>query len=163
LSLVVADTSPLNYLVLLGHAELLPRLFDRIIIPERVADELRHRNAPEGVSAFIKTPPAWLQVHPAIATPPIQGVDMGEAEAIALAVAIQADALIIDDAAGRAAAKAHGLAVVGLIGVLERAADRDWIDLKSVFGRLVTEMDFRIDKQLLATRIRLHEGRKERR
>jgi len=87
---------------------------------------------------------------------------MGEAEAIALALAVQADALIMDDAAGRAAAKAHGLIVVGLIGVLERAADRDWIDLKSSFDKLTTETDFRIDKQLLATRLRLHEDRKGR-
>ena len=162
MSLVVADTSPLNYLVLLGHAELLPRLFNRIIIPKRVADELRHRNAPEDVRAFIETPPTWLEVYPVAATPPIHGIDMGEAEAIALAVAVQADALIIDDAAGRAAAKARGLVVVGLIGVLERAADRDWIDLKSAFGRLVTETDFHIDKQLLARRLRLHEDRKRR-
>lgn len=38
--LVVADTSPLNYLVLIGQVEFLPALFERVFIPQIVRNEL---------------------------------------------------------------------------------------------------------------------------
>ena len=47
--LVVADTSPIRYLVEIGHIGILPRLFERILIPSLVHDELRHPSAPKSV------------------------------------------------------------------------------------------------------------------
>ena len=44
--LVIADASPLHYLVLIGYVEILPALCERIIVPERVFAELRHPRAP---------------------------------------------------------------------------------------------------------------------
>ena len=38
--LVVADTSPLNYLVQIGCAHLLPELYDRVMVPDAVFEEL---------------------------------------------------------------------------------------------------------------------------
>jgi predicted nucleic acid-binding protein len=49
--LVVADTSPIRYLVEIGHIGLLPQLFERIFIPSLVYDELRHPSAPAAVRA----------------------------------------------------------------------------------------------------------------
>ena len=43
---VVADTSPVNYLVLIGHIEILPRLYNRVLIPTALLDELQHPLAP---------------------------------------------------------------------------------------------------------------------
>ena len=43
---VVADTSPLNYLVLIEAVEILPQLYKRILAPEAVIAELRSRDAP---------------------------------------------------------------------------------------------------------------------
>jgi len=40
--LVVADTSPIRYLVRIGKIDLLPHLFEKIFLPSVVADELRH-------------------------------------------------------------------------------------------------------------------------
>jgi predicted nucleic acid-binding protein len=40
--LVVADTTPLNYLVLIYHVELLSALFEKVFMPEPVCVELRH-------------------------------------------------------------------------------------------------------------------------
>jgi len=44
--IVVSDTTPLRYLAVLGHLELLPRLFDRVHCPSAVIQECRHPRAP---------------------------------------------------------------------------------------------------------------------
>ncbi|ESA36929.1 dna-binding protein [Leptolyngbya sp. Heron Island J] len=44
--IVVADTSPINYLLLIGQIDLLPRLFQQIIIPDIVRDEMSDPGAP---------------------------------------------------------------------------------------------------------------------
>ena len=59
---VVADTSPVNYLVLIGQIEILPRLYARIAIPSAVLGELRHPVAPEPVRDWSAHPPGWLEV-----------------------------------------------------------------------------------------------------
>ncbi len=39
--IVVADTTPLNYLVVIGHVDLLPALFGQVLIPTAVWNELQ--------------------------------------------------------------------------------------------------------------------------
>ena len=60
--IVIADATPLNYLVLIGHADILPRLFDQVLIPSAVMNELQRSRTPEIVRAWIAAPPAWLEV-----------------------------------------------------------------------------------------------------
>ncbi|MEI7773338.1 MAG: hypothetical protein WCK17_01050 [Verrucomicrobiota bacterium] len=60
--LVVADTTPLNYLVLIGQEHVLGALFDKVLIPEGVLEELKHPKAPEAVLVWIQTLPTWLEV-----------------------------------------------------------------------------------------------------
>jgi hypothetical protein len=60
--IVVADTSPLNYLVLLGHIEILEKIYAEVVVPQTVLDELQDGDAPAEVRAWFSTPPAWLQV-----------------------------------------------------------------------------------------------------
>ncbi len=62
LQLVIADTGPVNYLILIGHIDLLPRLFSRVILPTAVEEELRDIGAPAAVRAWIGSPPAWLEI-----------------------------------------------------------------------------------------------------
>lgn len=57
---VVSNTSPLNYLVLIDHQEILPALFGHVLIPEAVWHELRSPAAPKPVKAFLETWPSWL-------------------------------------------------------------------------------------------------------
>lgn len=64
--LVVADTGPLRYLIEIGHIEILPRLFQKILVPTLVFDELRHDSAPHLVKLWAKTPPDWVDVLPAM-------------------------------------------------------------------------------------------------
>ena len=54
--LVVADTSPINYLILIGHIDILPALFDKVILPGTVKRELAHPKAPLAVQSRIADP-----------------------------------------------------------------------------------------------------------
>ena len=49
MTVVVADTSPLNYLVLIGEIGILPRLYGRVLIPAEVFDELTESGTPPEV------------------------------------------------------------------------------------------------------------------
>jgi predicted nucleic acid-binding protein len=136
MTLVVADTSPLNYLVLIGSVELLPRLYDLVVIPRTVFAELTHPGAPSAVRRWIATLPPWANVRSATHVDLGGILDPGEAEAIALAQELRADAELLDEAEGREEALRLGLPVSGTIGVLEKAAERGLLDLGDAFRRL---------------------------
>ena len=61
---VIANNSPLRYLLLLDCIHLLPTLFGRVMIPPEVQAELQHRRTPGVVQAWIAHPPAWVDVRP---------------------------------------------------------------------------------------------------
>src|ERR1035438_3010613 len=101
--IVIADTTPLNYLILINHADVLPQLFGRVLIPPAVFEELQQPETPQPVQAWIARPPAWLQVRSLRYRPDrgLEYLDPGEREAIALAQEIQADHLLLDEAEAR--------------------------------------------------------------
>ena len=145
---VVADTSPLNYLVLIGAIEVLPRLFDKILVPTQVLDERRHSDAPQIVQAWVETRPDWLHVQTIDPGEDAKQLDEGERAAIALAQSQSADLMIMDDRPAVAAARMSGLEVIGTIGVLDLAARKGLIDLKLAFARL-KQTNFRYPPGLL--------------
>ena len=85
MQLVIADTGPINYLVLIGHIDILPALFEKVILPSIVRDELTA--APLLIRRLVTDPPSWVEVRKT--TTPCQdaslaSLDKGEEEAIAL-------------------------------------------------------------------------------
>lgn len=134
--LVIADTGPLNYLVQIGCVDILPRLFERVVIPNAVRIELSHPLAPLSVRAWMNAPPAWLEIHNTRDIPPIAGLDEGEAAAISLALSIHADMLLIDERTGSRVAQTRGLRVTGTLGVLDLAAERGLIDFADAIRAL---------------------------
>jgi len=58
--IIISDTSPLNYLVLIGHVEIVRELYGRVIIPQAVYDELQAPETPPEVQAWLANCPAWL-------------------------------------------------------------------------------------------------------
>jgi predicted nucleic acid-binding protein len=60
--LVVADTSPLRYLVQIDQVDVVPQLFEKIFIPAVVCEELRHPSAPQVVRNWISSVPEWLKI-----------------------------------------------------------------------------------------------------
>ncbi len=84
--IVFADTSPINYLLLIDQIHLLPRLFQQIIIPDIVRDEMLDPYAPLALQQWITNPPSWLAVQTVSAVDKtLSALDPGEQAAITLA------------------------------------------------------------------------------
>jgi predicted nucleic acid-binding protein len=150
--LVIADTGPINYLVLIEHIDVLQTLFQKVILPSAVQRELDDRDTPPSVRDWIANPPAWVEVRE---TPgrnlddvSLKGLDEGEQAAIALAAALNADLLLMDDREGVIVARSKGLTVTGTLGILSLAARRGLIDLADSFARL-KRTNFRYRQEIM--------------
>jgi len=146
--LVVADSSPINVLIRIDHVDMLPRLFGSVLIPPEVQAELSHTRTPITVRTFALSPPSWVEVRSATSIESIPPLDPGEEAAISLAREVKADALLIDEKDGRRAAAARSIPIIGTLGLLERAALNNLIQLPEAINRLKAT-DFRIDARLI--------------
>jgi predicted nucleic acid-binding protein len=148
--LVIADTSPIRYLVQIGHIDLLHRLFAAVSIPTEVARELSDPSAPPAVQSWIQSPPPWLRVLDVVVNddPALSNLDPGERAAIALGMTLKADLILIDERRGYAAAVSKGFEVTGTLGILDLAARRRLIDLQDAIERL-KQTNFRYRKEII--------------
>jgi predicted nucleic acid-binding protein len=97
--IVVADSGPLHYLILLEQTELLYHFYGQVIVPEAVLRELTVDKAPHPVKSWLSKPPSWFRVQSVPSdqlTSFTAELDPGEQEAIALAELLRADLLLID-------------------------------------------------------------------
>ena len=152
MSVIISNTTPINYLVLIDRIHVLGDLYGRVIIPQAVLGELQHEGTPVQVKAWVATHPDGLEVRALSAPldPSLAFLDEGEREAIRLAQEIQADALIIDEPAGREEAKRRGLRVIGTLRVLYDAAEAGLCDLEEAYERL-RQTTFRAHPRLFRT------------
>jgi predicted nucleic acid-binding protein len=146
--LVIADTGPINYLILIGHIDILPALFDHVILPAAVRDELTA--GPALVRDWIAHSPSWIEVRQAIPfhEASLEALDAGEEDAIRLALAIRADLLLMDDREGVLVARRKGLTVTGTLGVLGLAAKQGLLSLANAFEQL-KRTNFRYSQQIM--------------
>jgi len=120
---VISDTSPLRYLILIEQAELLPGLYTEVLVPETVVTELSHAKSPAVVRDWVQHRPDWLKVvlppvSPHISSIPLADLDAGERDAILLALHLKADLVLMDERDGVEEARRLGLTVTGTLGVL---------------------------------------------
>lgn len=151
MTVVVADTSPLNYLVLIGHIDVLHRLYGRVLVPPQVLAELTDSGAPHQVLEWIESCPEWLEVRNPredANDPALAQIDPGERAAIFLAQDERDVLLLIDDAAGRAEANRRAIPNTGTLGVLRAAATRELLDLRSALTRLAAT-NFRVSQAII--------------
>lgn len=140
-----------------GYEEVLPVLYGEVLIPEAVVRELDPPEGPAPISAWIEAPPPWLAVR---GIQPGRGehrsrrgeeslhhLDPGERAAILLARQTDAQLLLIDEAAGREAARAHGLKITGTIGVLGAAAKKGHLNAPQAV-RALKNTTFRASPEL---------------
>jgi predicted nucleic acid-binding protein len=149
MTVVVADSSPLNYLTLVDAIDVLPRLYGRILVPEQVIGELTETGAPDIVRLWTRVLPDWIEVRSVtVDARAMAHLDPGERAAIVLAEVERDALLLMDDAAGRMEATRRGIPSTGTLGVLRAAAEKDWVDLPAVLGRL-RQTNFRVSPELI--------------
>lgn len=147
--IVVSDTSPINYLLLIDQLDLLPRLFQQIIIPDVVRDEMLDSGAPPVLQQWISDSPPWLTVQAvSVIDETLNALDLGEQAAITLAQTLPADLLIIDERLGRQIACDRGLPIIGTLGILDDAADQGLIDLAETIAQL-QQTSFRVSRRII--------------
>lgn len=155
--IVVADTSPICYLLLIGEIDLLPQLYGRVLIPQIVQQELADERSPAIVQAWINQPPSWLVIQ-TVNVPSdsdLDNLDPGERAAIVLAEQQGADLIIIDELSGRRVALSRQFRVTGLLGVLDEAARQNLIDLPGAIARL-QQTTFRASLKLIESLLQQH-------
>lgn len=163
MKVVVADTSPLNYLIQIGEVGILSELYGWIIIPAEVFVELSDSEAPIEVRDWARQLPPWVEVRPVAANSDLPGLadlDAGELAAINLAKSEAEALLLIDDAAGRREGNRLGLATIGTLGVLRLAAVEELIELRAALGRLM-QTNFRAPGSLIRQLIAEDENRRQ--
>ena len=136
--IIVSDTSPINYLILIGQIDLLPQLFEQIIIPQAVYNELSDSLAPLPVQTWTVDTPSCLKIQPVSQpTDEIKNLlDPGESEAIILSQELNADLLLLDDMKARRIAKERGLVITGILGILDQATSMKLINLPNTVQSL---------------------------
>jgi predicted nucleic acid-binding protein len=143
--IVVADTSPLNYLVLIDEINLLPAIFGQVLLPQAVFQELGHLKTSPRVRQWVANLPAWLEVRTvvSVADAALLRIDIGEREAIQLALELGIRTVLIDEADGRRQAERLHLEVRGTLGILERAAKLGKINFREALTKL-EQTNFRV-------------------
>jgi predicted nucleic acid-binding protein len=121
---IVSNASPLINLARIGQLDLLPQLYGELTAPDAVWREVVLEGAGQPGAEEIETA-SWIQVQSATNRELVQALrqelDAGEAEAIALAMEIEAEFLLMDEHLGRETALHMGVRCIGLIGVLVEA------------------------------------------
>ena len=152
--LVISDTSCLSALIQTKHLHLLQNLYQGITIPSVVFEELSVLTD-FGIDITILQESHWLKVR----TPSDQillqklmlDLHEGEAQAIALAIELHADLLIVDDYEARKAASDLGLHITGLGGVLLEAKRHGFIkEVKPLLDNIIHAAGFYLGERVYA-------------
>jgi predicted nucleic acid-binding protein len=147
--IVVSDTTPLNYLILIDAVHVLPALFGRVYAPSAVIRELAHPHSPETVRRWADSLPQWLTVQDPTCIDPSLRLGPGEAAAIALAEELKADWVLLDERKGSRKAESRGLRVAGTLTIIEEAGAKNLLDYDEMRDRLVAETTFYVTDDVL--------------
>lgn len=154
--IVVSDTSPITNLAAIGQLDLLRQLYGNLVIPTAVYNEMAGVNKLVPGAIEVQTL-AWIQTQAVTNYQQVtqiqasqNNIDLGEAEAIALALELQANLLIMDERRGTVATN-YGINVTGILGVILQAKRNGLIvAVKPVIDQLINQVDFRVSSQLYA-------------
>ncbi|MFQ3679296.1 MAG: DUF3368 domain-containing protein [Pseudanabaenaceae cyanobacterium] len=158
---VVSDTSVLTNLAAIDRLSLLPLLYGTVIVPTAVYRELVDTDVPVPGGVEVRRA-SWLEVRSVVNQDVLQQLqierrlDPGESEAIALALAIGAELLLIDERRGRAEADRRGLKITGLLGILVEAKQKKLlVAVKPLLDALIATATFRVSAALYEQILRM--------
>ena len=148
--LIVSDTSPLINLAAIGQLNLIPQLFGSVILPQAVFNEITISG--KGKAGAIDIQNAnWVVIkqckNQSFVNKLLADLDLGEAEAIALAIEIGTTTVLIDESDGRAMALLYQLKPIGILGILLEAKSKNYIpsiqplmdDLRNIAGFYIAQ------------------------
>jgi predicted nucleic acid-binding protein len=145
---IVSDTSPINYLILIEAIEVLPKLFDEVLIPPAVHSELQRPRTPPAVFRWAASLPSWARIQRPFQIDPAIALGAGETEAISLAIELKISAILIDERKGRLAAEQRGILPVGTLNILDSADLRGLLDFEEAVARL-RKTNFHVEPALV--------------
>jgi len=145
--IVVSDSSPLIAFLSVDRIDLLTKLFDTVLIPPAVYDEVF------GVSRISEIPD-FIRIENPISETSVRFLSMslhpGESEAIALALEKHVNRIILDDKLARKTADRLGLSVIGTLGVLMLAKEKAFLtEIRPLIDRMIDKISFRIAPSVL--------------
>ncbi len=150
MTVVIADSSPLNYLTLIGSIDVLHRLYGAVVAPQQVIAELMDPAAPHEVSGWARNLPDWIDVRVVVLKDTgLLNLDPGERAGITLAQSEADRLLLIDEVACRIEASRRGIRTTGTLAVLRAAALREFVKLPTALARLL-ETNFRVSMELVS-------------
>ncbi|NJK63520.1 MAG: DUF3368 domain-containing protein [Synechococcaceae cyanobacterium SM2_3_1] len=150
--IIVSDTSPVNNLAAINHLHLLHQLYGMVFNPEAVYRELTGPNFPVAGVTEVQTFD-WIQTRTISDRTLVKALsnelDIGEAEAIALAVEMQADQVLIDERRGRLVASRLNLRYTGILGILVEAKSKGLIaEVRPLLDALINVAGFWVAEPL---------------
>ncbi len=156
--IIVSDTSPITNLAAINQLDLLQKLYTGIVIPTAVYNEMVRAGKIVPGAVEVQTLP-WIQKQSVVDSQRViliqetqENIDLGEAEAIVLALQLKSDLLLMDERRGRIVATSYGLQITGLLGVLLQAKRKMLIPaVKILMNQLIEQADFRVSDQLYTT------------
>jgi predicted nucleic acid-binding protein len=151
--LVVSDTSPLRALQAIEHINLLEWMYPRVLVPPAVLDELRI-DVP-GLGPFPVGAHPFMVCQAPRDISRVNGIEArlnrGEAEALVLALEVNAQYVLIDESLGRRVAASLGLRTVGVLALLVQAKQLGHIAaVAPQIDALARRINFRVSPQLRA-------------
>lgn len=157
--IVVADTSVILNLALVGHENLLDAIFHEVVAPPAVQAEFIRLAESSGCFAGLALP-QWIRVQAPESIPATiacdENLDPGESQALALALEIRADGVLIDEAHGRSIAIELGLTPIGVLGILVRAKRNGLLPtVAHVIDDLLAKARFRASDDLIREVLRI--------
>ncbi|MFH0726551.1 MAG: DUF3368 domain-containing protein [Pseudomonadota bacterium] len=155
---IISDSSPLMAFSAIGKLPLLQEELGQIIIPDAVWTEIavdgKHK---KGTGDILRAD--WIKIeyvkNQVLAKSLRKDIDYGESEAIALAVELDADLILLDDKMARTVASNFGLNILGTVGILIRAKKKGLLQqLRPELQNLLVEANFRLSHELINIALR---------
>jgi predicted nucleic acid-binding protein len=144
---VVCNTSPLQYLHQADVIDLLPRLYERVLVPAAVVMELEEGSARGVDLPDVRSIPWMMIVDPPAPELLSLVTDLGPGERSALAVALARHlTVVLDDALARRHAKLLGVQHTGTLGILIRAKREGYLPAVRPVLERFEELRFRLDE-----------------
>jgi predicted nucleic acid-binding protein len=152
--MIVSNTTPIVCFLKLGRLDILKNIFNEIIIPQAVYEEVTAKpDEAEAINALtecglFKTRPVENKFAVSLLQKQI-GLDLGESESIVLAQELKAELLLMDERKGRRVAVENGISISGTLGVLIKAKQMNLVkEIRPLLNELITK-DIRIGNNLL--------------